>query len=112
MASVSAVNITIHKVTSFEESFTLTGEDGIPLNLVNSTVTAKLRKYPGADTAFNFSAEVTIATGTIKLKMTPEVTSTLPTGRAYYDILVTNNTSNLVTKVVNGNVLVEETASL
>jgi len=110
MAVVSSVNFTIHKGTYFEETFSLIAEDGQGLNLTGSTATAKLKKHPTAGIAFTFSTTTTIADSTVKISMTSDVTSTLPSGRCYYDLIITS--AGTISKVLQGNVIVEETASV
>lgn len=110
MASVSAVNLVIHKGTTFEELFTFSGEDGGILNLNGSTATAKLKKHPTAGIAYTFTTTTTIADGTIKISMSPDKTSELPEGRCYYDLLITYY-NGLTSKLVEGNAIVQETAS-
>lgn len=112
MAAVFESNLTIQKGANFEETFTLSGEDGIPINLVGSFATCKLKKHPTAGIAYTFSTLSTVATGTIKISMTPEVTSTLPSGRCYYDLFITYPNDNLVSKVVQGTAIVIESVSL
>lgn len=110
MAAVSVVNLTIHKGTYFEETFALTGEDGIGLNLTNASATAKLKKHPTAGIAYTFSTTLTVSESTVKITMPSTVTSTLPSGRSYYDVIITSS-SGTISKVLQGNVIVEETAS-
>lgn len=111
MSAVSAVNLTIHKGTYFEETFSLTAEDGLGLNLTGSTATAKMRKHPTAGVAYTFSTVTTVADSTIKISMSSTTTSTLPSGRCYYDIIITSS-GGIISKVLQGNVIVEETASV
>lgn len=111
MAAVSAVNLIIQKGTYFEETFTLTAEDGRILNLTGTSASSKLRKHPTAGIAYTFSTSLTVADSTVKLTMNSNITSTLPSGRCYYDILLTSP-GGAISKVVEGNVIVEETASL
>jgi hypothetical protein len=111
MASVSAVNLTIHKGTYFEETFSLTAEDGLGLNLIGSIATAKLKKHPTAGIAYTFSTTTTVGDSTIKISMPSTVTSKLPSGRCYYDVIVTSS-GGIISKVVQGNVIVEETATV
>lgn len=111
MSAVSSVNLKIQKGTSFEETFTLTDSSGSGLNLTNSTATSKLRKYPTAGIAYTFSTTTTVSDNTVKISMAPDKTSELPSGRCYYDLLITYS-GGTVLKVVEGNVIVEETSSL
>ena len=110
MTAVSAVNLTIHKGTYFEETFSLIAEDGLGLNLNGAIATAKLRKHPTAGIAYTFSTTTTVADSTVKISMTGATTATLPSGRCYYDLLITSS-AGLISKVLQGNVIVEETVS-
>ena len=114
MAAVSAVNLVIQKGTYFEETFQLAAEDESGLNLTGASATAKLRKHPTAGIAYTFSTTITIAESSVKIAMPSQVTSVLPSGRCYYDLIITSSSlsGNIISKVVQGNVLVEETASL
>jgi hypothetical protein len=111
MAAVSAVNLTIHKGTYFEETFSLTAEDGSILNLTGATTTSKLRKHPTAGIAHTFSTVTTVSDSTVKIFMTSDKTAELPSGRCYYDVLITSS-GGVISKVLEGNVLVEDTVSL
>ena len=111
MAAVSVVNLVIQKGTDFEETFGLTAEDGLGLNLTNYSAVAKLRKYPTSSESFYFQVTITVADSTVKIIMSSAVTSTLPSGRCYYDLLLTSS-GGVVSKVIEGNVIVQETSSL
>lgn len=111
MAAVSAVNIVIHKGTYFEETFSLFSEDGLGLNLTNSSATARLKKHPTAGDYHAFATTLTVADSTVKISMASTVTSALPSGRCYYDLLITSS-GGFVSKVLEGNALVQETVSV
>ena len=112
MAAVSAVNLVIQKGTYFEETFSLSDDDGGGLNLTNQIATAKIRKHATAGIAYTFSTTVTVNESTVKISMPGNVTATLPSGRCVYDIILTSSSSGIVSKVVQGDVLVQETVSL
>lgn len=111
MAAVSVVNLVIQKGTDFEETFALAAEDGGILNLTNQTATAKLRKYPTSTTSYTFSTTLTVADSTVRIAMSDDVTATLPSGRCYYDVILISS-GGAISKVIQGNVIVEETSSL
>jgi hypothetical protein len=111
MAAVSVVNLTIHKGTYFEETFQLAAEDSSGLNLINNIATAKLRKHPSSPTSHTFSTTLTVADSTVKISMGSTITTALPSGRCYYDVILTTS-GGMISKVVEGNVIVEETASV
>ena len=99
--AVPAVNLTIEQGADFTSTFTITNSNGTPYNLSNSSAIAKLKKFPSSATSYSFSTSITTGTGKITITMTDEVTSTIPEGRYYYDILVTSG-SGLKTRVIEG----------
>jgi hypothetical protein len=111
MAAVSEVNLVIQKGTYFEETFSLSAEDGGGLNLTNQIANAKLKKYPTAGIAYTFSTTVTVGDSTVKIVMPSNVTASLPSGRCYYDVTLTSS-GGMISKVVKGTVLVQESVSL
>lgn len=112
MAAVSSVNLVIHKGVSFEETFTLTAEDGGGLNLTGNTATAKIKKHPTSTTSYPFTTTLTVGNSTVKVSMAATMTSTLPSGRCVYDLILTSSSSGIISKVVEGNVLVQESVSV
>lgn len=111
MAAVSAVNLVIHKGTYFEETFSLSAEDELGLNLTSQTATAKLKKHPTAGIAYTFSTTLTVSDSTVKISMSPQVTATLPSGRCVYDLVLTSS-GGVPSKVVEGTAIVEESVSV
>ena len=111
MAAVSAVNLIIHKGTYFEETFSLTAEDGLGLNLNGASVTARIKKHPTTTQYYPFSTTLTIADSSVKISMASSITAELKSGRNNYDILITSSAGN-ISKVVEGNVLVYDTVSV
>lgn len=111
MAAVSSVNLVIQKGTYFEETFFLGAEDGLGLNLTNNIATSKLRKHSTAGIAYTFSTTTTVVDSTVRISMTSDKTVELPSGRCQYDVLLTSPGGE-ITKVLEGNVIVEETVSL
>jgi hypothetical protein len=112
MAAVSVVNLVIQKGTYFEETFSLSSDDSSGLNLTNQIATAKLKKHPTAGIAYTFSTTITIGDSTVKISMPNAVTATLPSGRCVYDIILTSSSTGIASKVVQGDVLVQETVSI
>lgn len=109
--SVPAVNISIEQGADFASTFTITNSDGSVYNLLNTSATAKLKKFPESETSYSFSTSITVSTGKITLAMANSITSTIPSGRYYYDILLTNNVSGLKTRVIQGMALVSAAVS-
>lgn len=108
--SVPAVNIVIEKNTDFSTNFKLK-RNGAPFDLTGYTFTSKLRKHYTSSTSYNFTVTLLtpLANGIIKVGMASSITATIPSGRYVYDVLATS--TGITTKVIEGTVLVEGTAS-
>lgn len=108
--AVPAVNILIEKATDFSTNFKLK-QDGAPINLTGYTFSSKMRRHPSSSTSYSFTVTplAPYSNGVIRVGMASTITSTLPTGRYFYDVLIT--LSGTTTKVIEGNVLVKGTAS-
>lgn len=111
MAAVSEVHLVIHKGTYFEETFSLSAEDGDVLNLNNTTAVSKLKRHPTAGVAYTFSTTITVADSTVKISMPASTTANLPSGRCVYDLIITSS-SGLHSKVVTGTAIVQESISV
>jgi hypothetical protein len=110
--AVFAANLVIPQGTDFEQSFNLFNEDGSHLVLTGCAVTAKLRKYYGSVGVTTFTSSIVNPTqGGIKISLNETQTANLTVGRHYYDVLVTSG-SSITSKVIEGMILVEGTASL
>jgi hypothetical protein len=110
--SVPAVNLLLEKGTDFEATFNIFDATSEPLVFNNFVGASKLRKYPTSPISFPFAVSITASTGEVKIGMAKSITSQLPSGRNYYDILLTSLTNNTTFKVVEGSIIVSDTASL
>ena len=104
--AVPSVNINIEQGADFASTFTITNSNGSAYNLLNCSATAKLKKHPEATTSFSFTTSMTISSGKISLSMLNSLTSTIPSGRYFYDILLTNSASGIKTRVIEGMAMV------
>ena len=78
------------------------------LNLTGYSVKSQMRKHAGSTGVTTFTASVYDApSGKIKIGLTTTSTSSLKPGRYVYDVVITD-TSNVVTRVIEGMVLVRE----
>ena len=110
--AVYAVNFILDKGTDFEEEFNLTEDDGSPLNLVGYTAVAKIRKHPTAPKYKPFTITfIDREKGRLKISLSNTQTTGLDAGRNYYDLLLTDG-SGKIRKVVEGSIIVNETATL
>jgi hypothetical protein len=107
-----AANFTLDKGTDFEEEFNLAEDDGSPLNLVGYTAAAKIRKYPESPKYTPFVITfVDRSAGRLKISLTNSQTLNLSSGRNYYDLILIDGSSK-IRKVVEGNIIVNETTSV
>lgn len=109
--AVYAANFILDKGTHFEEEFNLSEDDGSQLNLTGYTGSAKIRKYPTSPRYKSFTITfIDRPKGRLKLSLTNAQTSELESGRNYYDLLLTD-TNGRVKKIVEGNIIVNESAT-
>lgn len=114
MAVYENNSLTIKKGTTFSETFSVFNEDGTPLDINNSySAVAKIRKYPSSPIVYSFDVVIDEITSSINISMDEETTAQLPTGRCFFDILMTYGYVDTTTKsIVQGTIIVQETASL
>ena len=103
--AVPVTNIEIEQGADFTANFTITNTDGSVFDMEDGTAVAKMKKFPTAGTAYTFTAGITTSTGIITLEMTDTVTTNIPAGRYYYDILLTKSDADKV-RVQQGMALV------
>lgn len=111
MSVVSVVNLTIEKGTDFEASFYLTGDDGGMLNLIETTASCNLKKHPTSLKSYPFTVGISTDDGEVNISMGKTMTATLPSGRTYFDVFITNESvvPSITTRVVTGTIIVEDT---
>ena len=110
--AVYAANYTLEKGTDFETEIDLTEDDGSPLNLTNYLGSAKIRKYPTSRKYKSFTITfINRQQGRIKISLSNTQTSGLEGGRNYYDMFLTDGNGK-VKKVIEGNIIVNESATL
>jgi len=85
-------NITIPQGSDFSKTFTSLESNGAATNLTGYSAEAKLKKHSGASTSYTFSAAFASdrTTGQLTISLTDSVTTTIESGRYYYDIRLTN----------------------
>ena len=114
--AVYVANLVVNTDTDFSQTFTFDDADtNSTLDLTGYTVTASMRKWPGAADTLNGVSQVTdftttilsVSGGRIELKLTDTQTANLKPGRHVYDIVVTDGSGNK-TRVVEGSVLVRQ----
>lgn len=114
MAVYEINGLTIEKGTDFDETFVIYNEDGSVLGINSSFYgVAKLRKHPTSTTKYPFVLNLDEETNEVNISMASSVTSTLPSGRCYFDIILTYGFADTTTKkFIKGSIIVGDTASL
>ena len=109
MAAVYVSNLVVNTGTTFTQTFSLENSDSSSvLNLGGYTVSAQMRKHAGSSAYTSFTASIlNPSAGTIKVGLGTTTTVSLKPGRYVYDVLITDN-SGVITRVVEGSVLVRE----
>ena len=113
MAAIA--NLRIDQGTTFSSNVTLAGNDGAAFDLTGHSVEAKMAKgYESTKTRITKTTTVANpATGIITLSLTSAQTSALDAPSRYvYDVEVTNNTSNVVTRVIEGIITVRPNVTI
>ena len=108
--SALTVNLVVEKNSDFEAIFTVTDEDtGVPVNLTNYTTASKIKKSFYSSSSVSFTTTIIDAVrGKVRLTLSKDQTTALKGGRYVYDLIITNITSNVTTRVVEGIVTVKE----
>jgi hypothetical protein len=110
--AVYAFNYTLEKGTDFETELNLTEDDGSPLNLVGYVGSAKIRKYPTSPRYKSFTITfIDRERGRVKISLSSTQTAGLEAGRNYYDMFLTDIVGK-IRKVIEGNIIVNESATL
>jgi hypothetical protein len=114
MAVYEINSLTIEKGTDFDETFNIYNEDGSPLGINSSfTGVAKIKKYPSSPVGYPLDLYLNAETNEVNISMAATMTSQLPSGRCYFDIILTYGYADTTTKkFVKGTIIVGDTASL
>jgi hypothetical protein len=115
--SVQVVNLSIEKGADFSLSLKLKS-NGAPINLTGYSFSAKMKKHYNSQTSYPFTVTALnpLTSGNVTIGMASTVTSTIPSGRYVYDVLVTNpgigtTVPSITSKYFKGTVIVEGTSS-
>lgn len=109
MSATYVSNLTVNTGSTFTQTFTLeSSQSNDVLNLTGYTVSAQMRKWAGSSTKTDFEAAVVnVNAGTVSVGLSSITTETLKSGRYVYDVVLTDS-NGIVTRVIEGSVLVRE----
>jgi len=110
--AVYVSNLVVNTGTDFNQTFTLEdGSTNSAINLTGYSIKAEMRKHPSSTGVTTFTSSIYSAiNGQIKIGLSTTTTSSLKSGRYIYDVVVTD-TSNVMSRVVEGMVLVSKGAT-
>lgn len=99
--------------TTFTTSITLDDSNGSPYNLNDFSVRSQARKsYYTDNTTIVFNASVIDAnSGVIQLSANSATTANVPAGKLVYDVLITQISTGVVTRVLEGQIIVSPTVT-
>ncbi len=108
---MSVQELTIIKIdrgTDFQKSISI-GTTSLNSG-IHSTV-SRIKKHPSAIDFSEFETTIVDSTNSIVISMGSTLTTNLDLGRNYFDILLINNQTNKISKLVEGSIIVNESAS-
>ena len=110
MAAVYVSNIVINAGADFSQVFTLESSDSnSALNLSGYSIHSQLRKYPQSSVFVDFDSLILNPVGgQLQISLPYYVTSSIKPGRYVYDIVVTDPSGSVRTRVIEGMALVRE----
>ena len=93
---------------TFVSEMTLDDVTGVPYNLTGFSVRSQAkRSYYSANATINFVSEITDANnGIIKISANSAVTSNVPPVKLVYDVVITQDSTGIVTRVLEGQIFV------
>lgn len=108
--SVPAITtLVIYKGTDFEEKVSIAATT---LSSSGDTATAKIRKHQTSETSYSFDTYIDEGDNSVVISMGSSITEDLSSGRNYFDIIIQNNTTNKIMKLIEGSIIVNETVSV
>ncbi len=105
MAAPTA-NIIVDKGADFTTSIAIKNNNGSAFNLTGCSLQSYIKKHEGATTKVDFSVGITSTIGgEITLALTDTQTTTMKSGRYFYDVVIIESTGNRV-RAAQGQVFV------
>ena len=96
-------NLYVDQGSDYSTIITVKSASGAPLNLTGYTVKSQMRKSFSSSTVHNFTATVYDTTaGQLKLSLTSAQSEAIVAGRWLYDVEITQTSSGLKKRVVEG----------
>lgn len=99
-------NLVIDQGSTFSVDLNLTDDNGDALDLAQYSATSQLRKWYTSVSFVPFTTSVNALAGTVTLSLTACQTANLTAGRYVYDVELTENYTNTISRIIEGIVTV------
>lgn len=107
----SKTHLVMDQATTFSVDLNLTDDNGDPLNLTGFTANAVMRKWYTSSNSIVFNTSMNVSSGVLTLELDSSATANITAGRYVYDVDLTDNATNAVSRVVEGIVTVTPSVS-
>ena len=104
MQERNTYNITVYSGADYRLDLTLTEDDGEIIDLTNLNLEAQLREYPEDNDYLSFT--VTEDNNVFSMTMPKEETEKISFTQGYYDIFVTNSTTEIRSLLISGKAII------
>ena len=103
----------IEQGTTFNSQISLDDSNGTSYNLTGFTIKSQARRsYYSANAAINFTVQIPDANnGVVTLSANAAVTANVSPGKYVYDVMLTQASTGLVTRVLEGQIFVSPCAT-
>ena len=103
MAVIS--NLSVDQGATFTAEVAVSGSDGATLDLTGYTAEGQIRKTYTSSTSIAFTATIEApTTGNVNISLSAAQTGAMKPGRYVYDVEITNDGGNTVTRILEGQV--------
>lgn len=110
--SAGYLELFLEQGETFSANVTLDQLNGSPYDLSNYSAKSEIRKsYWSANNSASFITSIDITEGTIGLTLSANTTQNLSSGRYVYDVFLTDSITNSRSKVLEGILFVEPSAT-
>lgn len=103
----------IEQGTTFNSQISLDDSNGTSYNLTGFTIKSQARRsYYSANAAINFAVQIPDANnGVVTLSADATITANVAPGKYVYDVMLTQTSTGLVTRVLEGQIFVSPCAT-
>lgn len=95
-------NIIIDQGTDYSTNISLTDDNDAVVDLTGYSASAQFRKTYTSANSVAFSTAISPALGVIAISLTANASANVAAGRYVYDVVLTNGTTHIVSRVVEG----------